>query len=88
MAPDRAGPDRDEALKPLTQAPPGRMVFCHQALPAIRPVNHLAEEGGDTVIRIHTGATLLGHAELPEVVAHAAHNSGIERARESRCRVS
>nr|WP_326728218.1 pyridoxamine 5'-phosphate oxidase family protein [Streptomyces phaeochromogenes] len=58
FSPERAGLDRDEALKLLAQAPLGRVVFSHRALLAIRPVNHLVEEGGDTVIRIRTGAAL------------------------------
>ena len=63
---------RDEALRLLAEAPLGRVVFSHQALPAIRPVNHLVEEGGDIVIRTHTGAALLGRAALSEVVAYEA----------------
>jgi len=63
---------RDESLKLLAEAPLGRVVFSHQALPAIRPVNHLVEDGGDIVIRTHTGAALLGRAVLSEVVAYEA----------------
>ncbi|UIX34232.1 pyridoxamine 5'-phosphate oxidase family protein [Streptomyces sp. GQFP] len=63
---------RDEALKLLAEAPLGRVVFSHQALPAIRPVNHLVEDSGDIVIRTHTRAALLGRAALSEVVAYEA----------------
>ncbi|MFD8002774.1 pyridoxamine 5'-phosphate oxidase family protein [Streptomyces mirabilis] len=63
---------RDEALKLLAEAPLGRVVFSHQALPAIRPVNHLVEANGDVVIRTHTGAALLGRVAMSEVVAYEA----------------
>jgi len=63
---------RDEALKLLAEAPLGRVVFSHQALPAIRPVNHLVEANGDIVIRTHTGAALLGRAARSEVLAYEA----------------
>ena len=36
---------RAEALQLLASVPVGRLVFTHQALPAIRPVNHLLDEG-------------------------------------------
>jgi len=39
---------RAEALNLLASVPIGRLVFTHQALPAIRPVNHLVE--GDMVV--------------------------------------
>ncbi|QFQ98656.1 pyridoxamine 5'-phosphate oxidase family protein [Streptomyces phaeolivaceus] len=64
--------DRVEALALLAKAPFGRVVFSHQALPAIRPVNHLVEASGDIVIRTHTGMALLGRAALSEVVAYEA----------------
>jgi hypothetical protein len=35
---------RAEALYLLASVPVGRLVFTHQALPAIRPVNHLVED--------------------------------------------
>ncbi|WP_019065365.1 pyridoxamine 5'-phosphate oxidase family protein [Streptomyces prunicolor] len=63
---------RDEALKLLAEVPLGRVVFSHQALPAIRPVNHLVEPNGDIIIRTHTGAALLGRAARSEVVAYEA----------------
>jgi nitroimidazol reductase NimA-like FMN-containing flavoprotein (pyridoxamine 5'-phosphate oxidase superfamily) len=36
---------RAEAMALLASVQIGRLVFTHQALPAIRPVNHLIEEG-------------------------------------------
>ncbi len=46
--------DRDTALGLLASAPFGRIVFMRDALPAVRPVNHLVE--GETVI-VRTGLT-------------------------------
>ncbi|MEU0437483.1 pyridoxamine 5'-phosphate oxidase family protein [Streptomyces sp. NPDC006290] len=63
---------RAAALKLLAEAPLGRVVFSHQALPAIRPVNHLVALNGDIVIRTHMGAALLGRAARSEVVAYEA----------------
>ncbi|WP_236244659.1 pyridoxamine 5'-phosphate oxidase family protein [Streptomyces sp. CC210A] len=48
---------RDEALRLLGSVSLGRIVFTQQALPAIRPVNHLVD-GEDVVVRFHDGATL------------------------------
>ena len=39
---------RTEALQLLASVSVGRLVFTHQALPAIRPVNHLIE--ADTIV--------------------------------------
>jgi hypothetical protein len=39
---------RTEAMRLLASVPVGRLVFTHQALPAIRPVNHLVED--DTIV--------------------------------------
>jgi len=56
---------RDEALALLASVPYGRVVFTLSALPAIRPVNHVLDEG-DIVIRTRrlTGisAALTTHA--------------------------
>lgn len=49
----------------------GRVVFTHNALPAIRPVNHLLMDDR-IVIRTHTGAALLGPAQDGAVVAYEA----------------
>lgn len=39
---------RAEAMQLLASVPVGRLVFTHQALPAIRPVNHLV--AGDRIV--------------------------------------
>ncbi|MFD7444872.1 pyridoxamine 5'-phosphate oxidase family protein [Streptomyces sp. NPDC059909] len=60
-----------DALALLGSVQVGRVAFSHQALPAIRPVNHVLDDG-DIVIRTHTGSALLHHALLSEVVAYEA----------------
>lgn len=62
---------REEALKLLGTVPLGRVAFTDQALPAIRPVNHIVAEG-DIIVRTHGGSALLGHALQSEVVAYEA----------------
>ncbi|MFJ8383992.1 pyridoxamine 5'-phosphate oxidase family protein [Streptomyces sp. NPDC094438] len=62
---------RAEALELLGGVELGRVVFSEQALPAIRPVNHLLDRG-TVVIRTHTGSAVLGHALRSEVVAYEA----------------
>ncbi|MFD7976384.1 pyridoxamine 5'-phosphate oxidase family protein [Streptomyces sp. NPDC059071] len=58
VAPRRMGRfGRAEALRLLGSVSLGRIVFTHQALPAIRPVNHLMD-GEDIIVRLHDGATL------------------------------
>ncbi|MGW6568569.1 pyridoxamine 5'-phosphate oxidase family protein [Streptomyces sp. NPDC054975] len=58
VAPRRVGRlDRAEALRLLGSVSLGRIVFTHQALPAIRPVNHLMD-GEDIIVQLHDGATL------------------------------
>jgi len=52
--------DRAEALRLLGSVSLGRVVFNQHALPAIRPVNHVLDNG-DIVIRTHEGATLITH---------------------------
>ncbi|QHC22689.1 pyridoxamine 5'-phosphate oxidase family protein [Streptomyces sp. GS7] len=49
--------DREEALRLLGSVSLGRIVFTQDALPAIRPVNHLLHHG-EVVIRTHEGAAL------------------------------
>ncbi|MFD5328384.1 pyridoxamine 5'-phosphate oxidase family protein [Streptomyces sp. NPDC127092] len=49
--------DRFEALRLLGTVSLGRIVFTQQALPAVRPVNHLMD-GEDIIVRLHDGATL------------------------------
>ncbi|MGC9541285.1 pyridoxamine 5'-phosphate oxidase family protein [Streptomyces sp. UG1] len=64
--------DREESLELLAGVPMGRVGFTHQALPVIRPVNHLVSDGGDIVIRTHAGAALLASASASEVVVYEA----------------
>ncbi|MEV5869077.1 pyridoxamine 5'-phosphate oxidase family protein [Streptomyces tendae] len=47
----------EEALALLGSVSLGRVVFTRQALPTIRPVNHVLDDG-DIVIRTHEGAAL------------------------------
>ncbi|MFE0511803.1 pyridoxamine 5'-phosphate oxidase family protein [Streptomyces sp. NPDC058964] len=49
--------DSAQALQALGSASLGRTVFTPHALPAVRPVNHVLDDGG-IVIRIHEGAAL------------------------------
>ena len=67
--------DRDEALRLLGTVSLGRIVFTRQALPTIRPVNHIMDDG-DIVIRTHEGAALTAHtresAATGVVVAYEA----------------
>ncbi|GAA3773140.1 pyridoxamine 5'-phosphate oxidase family protein [Streptomyces coacervatus] len=62
---------RDEALRLLGTVQLGRVAFTDQALPAIRPVNHLLHDG-DIIVRTHGGSALLGRALQSEVVAYEA----------------
>ncbi|WUV85014.1 pyridoxamine 5'-phosphate oxidase family protein [Streptomyces sp. NBC_01476] len=64
------GLERAEALRLLGSVSIGRIVFTQHALPAIRPVNHVMDDG-DIVIRTHEGAALAtqtGQAGDPGVV--------------------
>jgi Pyridoxamine 5'-phosphate oxidase len=67
--------DPVEALRLLGSVSLGRIVFTRQALPTVRPVNHVLD-GGDVVIRTHEGAALTAHArqggEQGVVVAYEA----------------
>ncbi|MER6611974.1 pyridoxamine 5'-phosphate oxidase family protein [Streptomyces xantholiticus] len=49
--------DRTEALRLLGSVSLGRVVFTHEALPAVRPVNHLMDRG-DVIVQLHDGAAL------------------------------
>ena len=51
---------RAEALRLLGSAPMGRVVFTHQALPAIRPVNHLLD--GDGIVIRTSGDSALAQS--------------------------
>ncbi|MFD5619743.1 pyridoxamine 5'-phosphate oxidase family protein [Streptomyces yangpuensis] len=52
--------DRSEALRLLGTVSLGRIVFTHQALPAIRPMSHVVD-GEDVLVRLDEGAS---HASL------------------------
>ncbi|MFG2026893.1 pyridoxamine 5'-phosphate oxidase family protein [Streptomyces sp. NPDC048825] len=62
--------DSDEALRLLGSVSLGRIVFTRHALPTVRPVNHILDNG-DIVIRTHEGTALTSHtrqADSPGVV--------------------
>ena len=62
--------DDAEALRLLGSVPMGRIAFTRRALPTIRPVNHLVDDG-NIVIRTHEGAALTSRtlqADGPGVV--------------------
>ncbi|MET9895320.1 pyridoxamine 5'-phosphate oxidase family protein [Streptomyces sp. NPDC006465] len=67
--------DGGEALRLLGSVSLGRIVFTRQALPAIRPVNHVLVDG-DIVIRTHGDAALTRYTRQNEsegaVVAYEA----------------
>ncbi|MEW2558764.1 pyridoxamine 5'-phosphate oxidase family protein [Streptomyces griseorubiginosus] len=69
------GIDSVEALRLLGSVSFGRVVFTQQALPTIRPVNHVLADG-DIVIRTHAGAALTARTrqarDLGVVVAYEA----------------
>lgn len=52
---------RTKALELLSSVPLGRLVFTHQAIPAIRPVNHLVE-GESVIVRLSSGAAITSAA--------------------------
>ncbi|MGP4095485.1 pyridoxamine 5'-phosphate oxidase family protein [Nonomuraea sp. KM90] len=56
-----------EALRLLARVPFGRIVFTRQALPAVRPVNHLVVDG-QIVIRSNPGTILSSHVTVSEAV--------------------
>ncbi|MGW2209675.1 pyridoxamine 5'-phosphate oxidase family protein [Streptomyces sp. NPDC001781] len=68
MARDHAPPRRPvelgpaEALRLLAGVTLGRLVFTRQALPSVRPVSHVLDDG-DIVIRTPEDATLTPHGE-------------------------
>jgi len=47
----------DEALELLADSPYGRIVFVRDGEPAIRPLNHIVDNG-EVIIRTHLGAAL------------------------------
>ncbi|MBF6176634.1 pyridoxamine 5'-phosphate oxidase family protein [Nocardia blacklockiae] len=66
--------DRDEAMRLLAGTQVGRVVFTRDALPAIRPVNHLVDEDGSVVLRTRVAArfTCAIRGNSPVVVAYQA----------------
>jgi hypothetical protein len=54
--------DSAEALRLLGSVSLGRVVFTRNALPTIRPVNHVLD-GSDIIIRTHEGAGLTSHTK-------------------------
>jgi nitroimidazol reductase NimA-like FMN-containing flavoprotein (pyridoxamine 5'-phosphate oxidase superfamily) len=52
---------RTAALDLLSSVPIGRLVFVHQAVPSIRPVNHLVE-GESIIVRTAADAAITGVA--------------------------
>ncbi|CAL9649365.1 pyridoxamine 5'-phosphate oxidase family protein [Streptomyces sp. enrichment culture] len=67
--------DTVEALRLLGSVSLGRIVFTQHALPMIRPVNHVLDDG-DIVIRTHAGSALTSRARHTDgsavVVAYEA----------------
>ncbi|TNC19601.1 pyridoxamine 5'-phosphate oxidase family protein [Amycolatopsis alkalitolerans] len=60
---------REESLRLLASVAVGRIVFTHQALPAIRPVHHLVDDG-QVIVRGDPGTILLSAVDT--VVAYEA----------------
>ena len=66
--------DSAEALRLLGSVSLGRIVFTDKALPTVRPVNHIVDDGA-IVIRTHAGAALTSYTRqggAPVVVAYEA----------------
>lgn len=70
--------ERAAALRLLASVPLGRVVFTHKALPAVRPVNHLVDDG-HIIIRTHAGAGILSAAASSVVVAYEVDQIDNER---------
>ncbi|WP_040779633.1 pyridoxamine 5'-phosphate oxidase family protein [Nocardia pneumoniae] len=66
--------DRAEAMRLLAGVPIGRVVFTRNALPAIRPVNHLVDDRGAIIVRtrLSSGLTTAVRGNSPVVVAYEA----------------
>ncbi|MGV9610951.1 pyridoxamine 5'-phosphate oxidase family protein [Nocardia xishanensis] len=72
--------DREDALALLAQAPFGRVVYTRDALPAIRPVNHLVDNGSIIVrtrLASQFSAAVRGRSGV--VVAYQADDLDIDR---------
>lgn len=61
----------ERCLSLLASVPFGRVVFSQRALPAIRPVNHLVDDG-NVIIRTDLGTALGSAAGQGTVVAYEA----------------
>lgn len=74
--------DRAEAMRLLASVGYGRVVFTREALPAIRPVNHLVD-GGRVVLRTRLAAkvsvTARSHNNPGTVVAYEADDLDSQR---------
>jgi hypothetical protein len=68
--PHRALP-HTEALQLLGSVVLGRIAFTVDALPTIRPVNHIVDHG-DVIVRGHRGVDVVLRAAAGEVVAYSA----------------
>ncbi|MGY4103081.1 pyridoxamine 5'-phosphate oxidase family protein [Nocardia sp. R16R-3T] len=66
--------DRATALDLIATVPIGRVVFSRNALPAIRPVNHLVETDGRIIVRTRLASKLTSavRANSDVVVAYQA----------------
>ncbi|MFE2960059.1 pyridoxamine 5'-phosphate oxidase family protein [Nocardia tengchongensis] len=65
---------REEALRLLASVPFGRVIFTRDALPAVRPVNHLVEDGEIVIVRTRLTSRLTStvRADSNVVVAYEA----------------
>ncbi|MHC3475565.1 pyridoxamine 5'-phosphate oxidase family protein [Streptomyces sp. 7R007] len=68
---------REESLALLASVPLGRIGFSIQALPAIRPVNHLVD-GDRIVFRTHTGSALVRDPSVEEVMVYETDQIDLE----------
>ena len=62
--------DRAKALQLLASTSLGRIVYTHNALPTIRPVNHIVVDG-DIIVRTQRTTSLAAHthrSSVPQVV--------------------
>ncbi|MFI5719541.1 pyridoxamine 5'-phosphate oxidase family protein [Nocardia sp. NPDC051750] len=66
------GIERAEALRLLAAAPFGRIVFTHDALPAVRPVNHLIGADGAIIICTRPSGGLVSLFGRAVVLAYQA----------------
>ncbi|MFE3756039.1 pyridoxamine 5'-phosphate oxidase family protein [Nocardia tengchongensis] len=65
---------REEALRLLASVPFGRVIFTRDALPAVRPVNHLVDDGEIVIVRTRLTSRLTStvRADSNVVVAYEA----------------